>query len=137
MFDTPGGDRQAGAVLAFQRKMSETLIDFGEPLLNALPDPTPIDQLQATVGMIVTVWNALVLASPAWQQPEHIERLRTLAASGYLPGPMKDALESLTRRRSERFGADVRAVADWTLEADGSGGYRFRCDARIPDSHFA
>lgn len=121
----------------FERKISETLLVFGEPLLKELPEPPPAELLRSTLSVVVTVWNALVLAGPAWKEPGYLEQLRTLSESGYLPGPFSSALETLTRRRVELFSDDVRTVADWDVEPGESGGFMFRCDARIPSSHVA
>lgn len=119
----------------FERKISETLIVFGEPLLKDLPEPPPAELLRSTLSVVVTVWNALVLAGPAWKEPGYLEQLRTLSESGYLPGPFSTALDTLTRRRVELFSDDVRTVADWSIDSDPEGGFMFRCDAAIPSSH--
>ena len=46
------------------RKISETIIDFGAPLLEQLHGRETPDVVQATFSLVVTVWNAHVMAMP-------------------------------------------------------------------------
>ena len=62
------------------RKISETILDFGEPLLSQLDAALPLDMIQSTFQIVITVWNAHVIAMPRWGQPRFLadlhERMR-------------------------------------------------------------
>jgi hypothetical protein len=62
------------------RKISETIIEFGEPLINQLDADQPEEVVRSTFEIVITVWNAHVMAMPRWEQPRFIvdlqERLR-------------------------------------------------------------
>lgn len=49
-----------------EREISETILDFGQPLLGAFDFEAPIDVVHAAHEYVVTVWNAHVMAMPIW-----------------------------------------------------------------------
>jgi hypothetical protein len=118
-------------VSAPERRLSETLVEFGRPVLSSLPDPASHEQLEAALGVIVTLWNALVLAEPAWGQPEDLARLVTLRDSAYLPEPMSSAVASLSERRAAAHRGDVRLVTRWVL-SHGVDGDALHCEVALP-----
>jgi hypothetical protein len=113
------------------RKISETILDFGEPLLSHLDETPPIEVMRKTLMIVVTVWNAHVLAMPIWGERQHLENLtRRLDGPGAMED-IRDTIDALTRRRKERFTDDPRAVGEWAVTLI-DGEYRLRCDARLP-----
>jgi len=48
------------------RKISETILDFGEPVLSQLDAAMPLEVVQSTFQIVITVWNAHVMATPRW-----------------------------------------------------------------------
>ncbi len=117
-------------------KISATIIDFGEPLLNQLPLDAPRELREQIVKLIVTFWNAHVMAQ-FWGQPEHLIGIRkklTQAADDqtlYVQALM--AFELLSARRQElRFVNDPRAVGHWEVRDTAPGQWSIRCDARLP-----
>ena len=46
-----------------RRKISETIIDFGAPLLHDLRPDTPIEIVRASFNITICVWNAHVMVS--------------------------------------------------------------------------
>lgn len=116
------------------RKISETIIDFGAPLIEQLTGSEPRDVVQATFGLVITVWNAHVLAMPVWGQPQALEQLDQILRGSAAPPQIIEACHALALRRRERFANDVRAVGEWDLRLDAHARMRLHCDARIPPS---
>ena len=46
------------------RKISETIIDFGEPLMGQLDADQPCEVMRSTFEIVIMVWNAHVMAMP-------------------------------------------------------------------------
>jgi hypothetical protein len=69
-----------------ERKISETILDFGEPLLSeAITEDTPIAVVREIYKLVVLVWNAHVAATPRWADPGHLQMLQQIAASPQTP----------------------------------------------------
>jgi hypothetical protein len=116
------------------RKISETVIDFGAPVLADLKRTESIEVLRATFELVITVWNAHVTAMPVWGKPEHLDRLQRVLHSPGTPKEMIRAVHALTARRREHFAEDPRAVGKWSVTIDSGGGVRLHCDAHVPPS---
>lgn len=114
------------------RKISETILDFGEPLFTWFTEPPPEDVFRNALKIVITVWNAHVMALPLWGAPEHVVRLSEILFGSSAPEGMRGVLEALYDRRRERFADDPRAIGEWDIIRDDTGGYRVRCDARLP-----
>ena len=113
------------------RKISETILDFGEPLLSQLDADAPKDVLESTLTIVITVWNAHVTALPRWGQPQFLADLHTQLSSADALPELANAVRTLSQRRLELFASDARAVGEWSL-VGRSGGWSLRCDARAP-----
>ncbi len=117
-------------------KISATLVDFGEPLLKQLPPDASLELRHGLVNLIVTQWNAHVMAA-AWGQPQHLAQLRdtlqTAVAAGQLDPQALEAFHTLSARRQlARFVDDPRAIGHWEVRDTGPGEWNIRCDARMP-----
>ena len=95
-----------------ERKISETILDFGEPLLSQLDAALPLDMIQSTFQIVITVWNAHVMAMPRWGQPRFLADLHERMRDPQMPPEMVEAFRTLSQRRLERFANDGRAVGD-------------------------
>jgi hypothetical protein len=115
------------------RKISETIVAFGGPIIQQLDPDLPYEVVRSTFEVVILVWNAHVMAMPRWGQPRHLAELHSRLQDPQMPAPMVDAFRELSRRRTERFASDARAVGDWSI-AQESGQWRLRCDARTPDA---
>ena len=113
------------------RKISETILDFGEPLLSQLDSDAPKDVLESTLTIVITVWNAHVTAMPRWGQPQFLADLHTQLSSADALPELVDAVRTLSQRRLELFASDGRAVGEWSL-VGRRGAWSLRCDARAP-----
>lgn len=115
------------------RKMSETILDFGDPFLSmwqrTFNEPPPIETLKNALLFVIGIWNAHVMATPVWGKP----RFLTIMREQFKDSPSHlEIIDLLSRRWHERFSDDARAVGHWDIVADGEGGHKFQCDARWP-----
>lgn len=113
------------------RKISETILDFGEPLVGQLDADAPRELWESTMTIVVMVWNAHVTAMPRWGQPQHLVDLHERLKAADIPPELVDAVRVLSQRRLEHFATDARAVGEWSF-VGGQEAMRFRCDARAP-----
>lgn len=116
------------------RKISETIIDFGAPLILDLDKDQPIEIVRSVFTIVIMVWNAHVTAMPVWGQPQLLEQLGKLLLNPGAAPQLIDTCKKLAARRHEHFADDPRAVGEWKVEFDHAGRVRLHCDARIPPS---
>ena len=114
------------------RKISETIIDFGAPLISDLDPSQPIEIVRSVFTIVITVWNAHVLAMPVWGKPQLLEQLGELLQTAGSAPQLTDTCAQLAARRQERFADDPRAVGEWSVAIDRQGRVRLHCDARVP-----
>ena len=114
------------------RKISETIADFGAPVIGRLDADLPYEVVHSTFEIVILVWNAYVMAMPRWGQPRFLADLRRRMLEPQTPAPFVEAFHALSKRRAERFASDARAVGEWSV-LQHSGQWRLRCDARVPD----
>ena len=116
------------------RKISETIIDFGAPLIFDLDKDQPIEIVRSVFTIVIMVWNAHVTAMPVWGKPQLLEELGKLLLSPGAAPQLIDTCKELAARRQQHFADDLRAVGEWNVEFDHAGRVRLHCDARIPPS---
>lgn len=117
-----------------ERDLSELVLELAAPLLERLGPAPAIDDARAVISLVVTFWNASVLASKRWEYPQVKElnalkkRMRGRAAS------RADAadFDLLTQRWREHW-LDPRLVAGWTYDLDAAGVPRLVCTMGLPD----
>ncbi len=118
-----------------ERKISETLLEFGDPLLSQLEDPT-VEEFRAALTIVIAVWNVHGLSKTTGHYQsvylEELARVRQRLFDEGAPAIFLAAIDALEARRDSDYGDDPRCVGEWTLLPDGAGGYKFRCDARLP-----
>ncbi|HEY2926003.1 hypothetical protein [Piscinibacter sp.] len=119
---------------AFGIALSETILDFGEPLFSQLDAALPLDAVQSIFKIVIMVWNPHVMSMPRWGQPRFLTDLNERMHDPQIPPEMVDAMRTLSQRRLERFANDGRAVGEWSLVTE-AGEWRLRCDARVPNDH--
>ena len=120
-----------GMAVPAVRKMSETIVEFGDALIHQLDPDQPYEVVRSTFETVILVWNAHVMALPRWGQPRFLADLHKRLQDPQMPAPMVEALKELLQRRLEQFGTDARAVGEWSIVQE-SGQWRLRCDARTP-----
>jgi len=132
----PAHSSQGGAATPamLKRKISETIIDFGAPLIVDLDKNQPIEIVRATFNLVITVWNAHVMGMPVWGKPEVLKQLEDLLRAPGTAPQMIAACADLAIRRQQHFANDPRAVGEWRVAFDHRGRVRLHCDARVPPS---
>jgi hypothetical protein len=113
--------------------MADTILDFANVVLCQIAEPPALNVLQQTIELAVSVWNAHVLATPEWGQPQHLAELSRLVAISS-SAQMLAAFQALSEVRQARFASDLRVVCEWQVTADERGRTRFDCMARLPAS---
>ena len=128
-------DRSAQGAQALgipQRKISETIIDFGAPLIADLDPGQPLEIVRSVFAIVITVWNAHVMAMPVWGRPQLLQQLGELVQAPGSAPQLTDTCAQLAARRQAHFAQDPRAVGEWSVTIDPQGRMRLHCEARVP-----
>lgn len=113
------------------RKISETILDFGDPLISQIDVDDSGEELRSALEIVILVWNAHVLAMPRWGQAKALADLHEQLRDPAMPLEMVETIRVLSQRRLDRFATDARAVGEWSV-VKTAGEWRLRCDARVP-----
>lgn len=114
-------------------KISETILDFGEPFLSkAIAEDTPVMVVREVYQLVVMVWNAHVTATPRWSQPQFLEMLRQQMRQPEAPAEARQIVDMLSRRWQEKFAHVPYAVGEWHVRIRHDHTLSFYCDARLP-----
>ena len=109
------------------RKISDTLLLFAEPLTTAL-GPNPLEsQFRALLALSWLMWNTVVYADVA-MNTESLDGLHRTMRS--MPDAAK-TLEAMIGRKRNLFGDDQRLIGKYELYRKG-GEFRLRAEARDP-----
>jgi len=113
------------------RKISETILDFGNSVLQSLPEDASKKQFEAAARVIVCAWNAVVLDT--WHKTNQNEKtlLATLANE---PKEMQLIMKRLLKRKKNKFSSDPRAVGHYEI-IHRDGEFIFRAEARGDIEH--
>lgn len=114
------------------RKISETIIDFGDPVISQLDTSQPLELVRAAFDVVILVWNSHVMAMPRWGQPKFLADLYQSLREPEAAPELVETVRTLSQRRQERFATDARAVGEWSVSVQ-QGQWKFRCDARAPN----
>ena len=108
------------------RKISETILDFGNAVIQSLPESASKEQFEGAVRLIVCAWNAVVIDS--WNNSNLMENslLETLSSE---PNGMQLIVKRLIKRKKKKFENDPRAVGHYEI-IDRDGEMIFRAEAR-------
>jgi hypothetical protein len=119
--------------------ISETLLEFMDPLLNQAADEAPptAAQVEQMFAFGVMVWNTVALES--W--PEDIQvklhrsdEVRARLASGGAPNVILGLFDTLVTRKRELFSEHLWAVGEFSATVDDTGVLRVKAEARLPTS---
>lgn len=114
------------------QKLSQTLLEYAAPLLEHMPPGASFSQRHSVLQVVITVWNARVLAQ--WGQhdmlPDIYRRL------DQMPEPdrstMREMIHLLVERKRTLFPKDRRAVGNWELRVKRNGDLALWAEARGP-----
>lgn len=109
------------------RKISDTLLQFAAPLLDGIGPDATLEQMEQSLKIAWTVWNAVVYTDVA----DRGGTLALLRSSVRRDPRMEAFVEPLIDRKRTLFGDDGRLIAEYTLFRK-HGELRLRAEARDP-----
>ena len=109
------------------RKISETLIDFAEPIVAIIDQHTTEKQVRKAFMIAVTVWNSLVFDTVHGDQ-KHLDLIRRNLGEDLEGTPF---VRDLITRKEEHFAHDMRAISDYTVTYK-DGNLHVLAEARDP-----
>ena len=109
------------------RKISETFLHFAEPLLDALGPNAPDDQMEQSLKIAFTVWNAVVYETVNGDR-HFLDMAHKLTSHEPVMGALVDFMIARKRRL---FGDDHRLVGEFKFVYK-NGERRLRAEARDP-----
>ncbi len=108
-------------------KISQTLLEFGKDLILSLPENHSKEEFEATMRVVISTWNAVVIDS--WNKNNEGEK-QLLKALDEVPKEVMIFIKRLLKRKKTKYSSDPRAVGDyWVREENGE--FIFGCEARI------
>jgi hypothetical protein len=124
----PELDRAIGA----GRKLSETLLEFARPLVDA--DPGRIDEhrMRTLLGFAINVWN-LVVAEEVRGSANDVAEVRTELAPDQIPAEVLAWFDRLVVRKREHFHGDLRLVGNWRVRR-GRDRMDIEMESRVPQA---
>jgi hypothetical protein len=120
---TPERRAAAQAVMASLPKLSETMLEFGKPLLDLLPTPPKIEQVRNILQIVTVAWNLPLYERDC--RPEAAEHRATVEqVMAGAPTELRKILSEMLYARLTKYANDPRIGF---LEVhEGTGG-----DARV------
>jgi hypothetical protein len=115
------------------RDLGEIVLEVAEPLLAQLGTMAPLEAERAVVALVVSFWNASVLASKRWDRPrvkEFNELKKRMRGRGSTKEE-KAAFDLLVERKRAHW-LDPRMVDEWSYEPGGTGPRRLICEVSLP-----
>jgi hypothetical protein len=112
-----------------ERKISESFLEFAEPLLEFEDKPPTQDEVEKCLQLASTVWNAVVFDTVRGNT-KFITQVRQLMAGH---PPMTELVEAMILRKQSGFGHDLRLVGDYKV-VQHDGEWRLRVEARAPSA---
>ena len=109
------------------KKISQTILEFGKSIIAGLPVGYSKEELEATMEVVITAWNAVVMDS--WESGSKFET-ELLSLMEAAPKTVKLEMKRLIKRKKTKFSNDPRAVGDFWVR-DNNGEVTFCCEARL------
>jgi hypothetical protein len=114
------------------KKISLTLIEYAEPLIDDLEDGYSKSDLERILKFTAGIWNACVLDQ--WRgTTEHVEAIRRQIAKAAHPMPIA-LVEAMIARKQQLFGNDPRGIANECVIVK-NGELAVRAEARLDLQH--
>ena len=108
-------------------KISETIIDFAQPLLMHVDSTTSQETIQQGFGLAVTIWNIFVMDRVNGNS-DYQTLMRKQLGDQWEANPV---IKALVDRRLKNFDDDMRFIAEHHVSFDANG-YRLRAAASDP-----
>ena len=111
----------------FDKKISETLLEFASPILELKPDDTPDNEIEGMLIYAVTVWNALVFREIKNDDHYLSEIRKRMSVSPVV----ESIVEELIKRKETLFKDDYRLIGDFKVSHE-NGQLNLWAEARDP-----
>jgi hypothetical protein len=112
----------------FQRKISDTLIDFAKPLLDHVDENTTEEDIKAGFILAITVWNAMVF-DQWWSGERCMDKVRSQILEANEPRGTH-LIETLAERKRKKFSHDLRAIGNHSFSYK-DGNLHLHAEARM------
>ncbi len=112
------------------RKISETLLDFAKPMLDAHGGQVDEDRMRAVLRYATNVWN-LCVSEQQQASADVVTTARAEIAAGRAPADMLVWFDRLVDRKRDSFAGDLRSVGHWSVRRS-PGMLNVEMEARLP-----
>jgi len=109
------------------RKISETILDFAQPLLVHVDSTMPQEAIRQGIGIAVTIWNVFVLDRVNGNS-NFQNLMRKQLGAQWETNPV---IKALVERRKKHFADDLRLIAEHRVTF-GEQGYSLWAAASDP-----
>ena len=110
------------------KKISLTLLEYAEPLINELEDGYSQSDLESVLHLATCIWNSCVVDQ--WHSTtENVELLRRQISKAENSIPTA-IVEGMIQRKKQCFGADPRAITNECVVVK-NGEFVVRAEARL------
>ncbi|HEY4177956.1 MAG TPA: SEC-C domain-containing protein [Kofleriaceae bacterium] len=110
------------------RKLTDTVLDFARPMIDALPG-TDKRSMRSVLEFAIRIWNAIV-DEESGGTAGFLAQIRAELGAGRNPSEILDWHDRLVARKRERFSGDLRFVGNWELRQD-RGGIHVQMEIRV------
>lgn len=115
-----------------ERKISETLLDFAQPLLACVPENLPPQRLEEYLRLPITIWNAVIL-DELGTMPGAVAQVRSRVERSGNAIQMA-TFDSMVERKRTCFGRDHRLIGRHWVRVDPDGTFHIQAEARLSRS---
>lgn len=112
------------------RKISDSLMEFAEPLLEHAPDHLSPQKLEHVLIFPVTIWNAVILDDRG-AMPGFLAQARARVAVAQPPVPLS-LFDFMVERKRSCFGDDHRLIGRHSVRVGTDGTFHIQAEAYMP-----
>lgn len=109
------------------RKISETFLDFAEPLLETVDGKAGKDRIEKILRIAFTVWNSVVFDTVGGNG-DCVAKLRQCIENDQVAVAL---IEFMILRKKAIFGDDLRLIGEYRV-TKRFGGWKLRAEAKDP-----
>lgn len=109
------------------RKISETFLDFAEPLLETVDRKAGKEGVEKILQIAFTVWNSVVFDTVGGSG-DYVAKLRQCIENDPIAAAL---IEFMISRKKAMFGDDLRLIGEYSVTKK-LGGWNLRAEARDP-----
>lgn len=124
----PLADRELERSIGAGRKLTETLLDFARPMIDALAG-SDARSMRTLLEFSIRIWNAIV-DEETGGAAGFLAEIRAELLAGRTPSEIVTWHDKLVARKRELFRGDLRFVGNWNLRQD-RGGVHVEMETRV------